>query len=46
MNSVSLIGTLTDDPQLRKSRTGGDVCLMRIALPRRRRSGQREPGVV
>lgn len=42
----TLIGTLTDDPELRKSRTGGDVCLMRIAVPRRRRSGRREPGVV
>jgi single stranded DNA-binding protein len=46
MNSVSLIGTLTDDPELVQCQTGGDVCVMRIAVPRRDRGGRREPGVV
>jgi single stranded DNA-binding protein len=46
VNSVSLIGTLTADPEVVPGRRGGEVCVMRIAVPRRNRSGRREPGVV
>jgi single-strand DNA-binding protein len=46
VNSVALTGTLVDDPQLSSGERGGDVCVMRIAVPRRSRGGRREPGVV
>lgn len=46
MNAVSLVGTLTADPELRVNRAGDDECRMRIAVPRRSRDGRREPGVV
>ncbi|HKP90579.1 MAG TPA: hypothetical protein VJT75_11480 [Thermoleophilaceae bacterium] len=41
MNAVSLIGTLTDDPELQEGR-----CTLRLAVPRRSRDGRRFPGVV
>ena len=46
MNAVSLIGQLADDPELRENRAGISECRMRLAVPRRSRDGQREPGVV
>jgi single stranded DNA-binding protein len=46
VNSVALIGTLVDDPEFSSSDRGGDVCLMRLAVPRRVRGGHREPGVI
>ena len=46
MNAVSLIGTLTDDPELQESRTAPPRCTMRLAVPRRDRTGRQEPGVV
>ena len=46
MNSVSLIGTLTDDPTMRVNRAGFDECRIRLAVPRRHRTGRQEPGVV
>jgi single-strand DNA-binding protein len=46
MNSVSLVGRLTDDPALRKNRAGIDECRMQIAVQRFARGGRREPGVV
>jgi single-stranded DNA-binding protein len=46
VNSVALTGTVVDDPQLSSGERGGDVCVMRIAVPRRSRGGRREPGVV
>ncbi|HEX8744043.1 MAG TPA: single-stranded DNA-binding protein [Thermoleophilaceae bacterium] len=46
MNTVALIGTLIADPELRSDGSGAKSCSMRIALPRRARGGQREPGVV
>jgi len=46
MNTVALIGTLVADPELRTDGSGARSCSMRIAVPRRARGGQREPGVV
>ena len=46
MNSVSLVGQLTADPELRTNRGGTDECRMRLAVQRRVRGGQPEPGVV
>lgn len=46
MNSVSLIGTLTADPEFRFNRAGIAECRMRVAVPRRTREGRRDPGVV
>jgi single-stranded DNA-binding protein len=43
MNAVSLIGTLTDDPELQERHTR---CTLRLAVPRHARNGQRLPGVV
>jgi single stranded DNA-binding protein len=45
VNSVSLIGQLTGDPELRTNRAGTDECRMRIAVQRRERDGRPEPGV-
>jgi single-stranded DNA-binding protein len=46
VNSVSLIGTLVDDPELREN--GGEPvrCMMRLAVPRRDHGGHKLPGVV
>lgn len=46
MNAVSLIGTLTADPDLQEPRSGSPCCTMRLAVPRRARDGRAEPGVV
>jgi single-stranded DNA-binding protein len=46
VNNVSLIGTLVGDPQFTVDHRGRHVCVMQIAVPRRRVSGEREPGVV
>ena len=46
MNAVSLIGTLTADPDLQKPHSGPQRCTMRLAVPRYTQSGVREPGIV
>ena len=46
MNAVSLIGTLTADPELQETATAPPRCTMRLAVPRRDRTGRQEPGVV
>jgi single stranded DNA-binding protein len=46
VNSVSLVGRLTADPELRVDRSGTDECRMRLAVQRRVRGGAPEPGVV
>jgi single-stranded DNA-binding protein len=46
VNSVSLVGHVVEEPQLRKTRSGVDECRLRIAVPRYARGGRREPGVV
>jgi len=45
MNAVSLIGTLTADPELQEP-DSAPRCTMRVAVPRRSRDGRPEPGVV
>ena len=46
MNSVSLVGRLTRDPELRHSEGESRVAVMRLAVPRRPREGQDDPGAV
>jgi single-stranded DNA-binding protein len=46
VNSVSLVGQLTGDPELSHNRAGVPECRMRIAVQRRSRNGTREPGAV
>jgi single-strand DNA-binding protein len=46
VNSVSLIGALTEPPELRTRDDGEEVCELRLAVPRFARGGTREPGVV
>ena len=46
MNSISLIGQVVGEPELRRNRADVDECRMRLAVPRRSRDGRREPGVV
>lgn len=46
MNNVSLIGTLVVDPEPTVSETGGTACVLRIEVPRRAITGQRQAGVV
>lgn len=46
VNSVSLVGRLVTDPELRTNRAGVEECRMRLAVARRSRGGQLEPGVV
>jgi single-strand DNA-binding protein len=46
LNAVSLIGTLTADPELQEPHSGVLRCTMRLAVPRYARDGRREPGVV
>jgi single-stranded DNA-binding protein len=46
VNSVSLVGRLTGDPELGVNRAGTEECRMRLAVQRRERGGEPEPGVV
>jgi single-strand DNA-binding protein len=46
VNSVSLVGQLANDPELRTDGAGQDECRMRIAVSRRTRDGGTEPGIV
>ena len=46
MNAVSVIGTLTDPPDLQEPRGRRPRCTMRLAVPLRSRAGRRDPGVV
>jgi single-stranded DNA-binding protein len=46
VNSVSLIGTLVEDPDLRENGDEPVRCTMRVAVPRRDHSGLQLPGVV
>ena len=46
MNNVSLLGFLVGDPELLVDHLGRDVCAMQIAVPRRRLTGEFDPGVV
>lgn len=46
MNNVSLIGVLVGDPDLSVARDGRDVCLMQVEVPRRRLTGELQPGVI
>jgi len=45
MNSVNLIGRLTKDPELRYSPNGNAVCTLRLAVTRRKRSGDDQGAV-
>lgn len=45
MNSISIIGRLTRDPELDRTPSGTAVCRIRLAVPRRRRDG-RDQGAV
>jgi single-strand DNA-binding protein len=40
MNAVHLIGRIVRDPELRYSKKGVEVCLLQVAVPRRRRDGE------
>jgi len=44
MNSISLVGRLTRDPELRE-RNGTEIAGMRLAVPRRPRGGEQQPPV-
>jgi single-stranded DNA-binding protein len=46
VNSVSLVGQVVGEPQLRDDWLSIPQCRMRVAVPRRSRDGRREPGVV
>jgi single-stranded DNA-binding protein len=46
VNSVALIGTLVNEPEVRRSRAGVEMCQMRLAVARRDRAGRQQPGVV
>jgi single-strand DNA-binding protein len=46
VNSVNLVGRLVGAPELRVGVNGENVCSMRVAVPRFRSGGLREPGVV
>ncbi|MGQ0678327.1 MAG: single-stranded DNA-binding protein [Actinomycetota bacterium] len=45
MNTVTLIGRLTQDPELRFTDGGTAVCTIRLAVPRRKRDGVEQPPV-
>ncbi|HVL07033.1 MAG TPA: single-stranded DNA-binding protein [Acidimicrobiales bacterium] len=45
MNTISIIGRLTRDPELDRTTSGTDVCRIRLAVPRRRKEG-RDQGAV
>jgi single-strand DNA-binding protein len=45
MNSITLIGRLTRDPELEQTTNGTAACRIRLAIPRRRKEG-RDQGAV
>jgi single-strand DNA-binding protein len=45
MNTTSLIGRLTGDPELRVTNGGTDICNLRLAVPRRKVDGEQQPPV-
>ncbi len=45
MNTIQLIGRLTQDPELRYTNTGMATTKLRLAVPRRKRSGEDQPPV-
>ena len=45
MNTVSLIGRLTKDPELRYTNSGVATTTLRLAVPRRKRNGEDQPPV-
>lgn len=45
MNTITLIGRLTRDPELEQTPTGTAVCRIRLAVPRRRKEGRDEGAV-
>ena len=45
MNTVSLIGRLTKDPELRHTNSGVATTTLRLAVPRRQRNGEEQPPV-
>ena len=45
MNTITLIGRLTRDPELEQTPTGTAVCRMRLAVPRRRKDGKDQGAV-
>ena len=45
MNSVTLIGRLTRDPELEQTPSGTAVCRFRLAVPRRRKDGMDQGAV-
>ncbi|MFN2503368.1 MAG: single-stranded DNA-binding protein, partial [Acidimicrobiales bacterium] len=45
MNTIQLIGRLTQDPELRYTNTGLATTKLRLAVPRRKRNGEEQPPV-
>ena len=45
MNTIQLIGRLTQDPELRYTNTGMATTKLRLAVPRRKRNGEEQPPV-
>ncbi len=45
MNTIQLIGRLTQDPELRYTQTGVATSTLRLAVPRRKRDGEEQPPV-
>jgi single-stranded DNA-binding protein len=46
VNTVSVIGRIVGEPQLRKNRANEDECRVTLAVPRRLRTGMADAGVV
>ncbi|HEX8741509.1 MAG TPA: single-stranded DNA-binding protein [Thermoleophilaceae bacterium] len=46
MNTVSVVGQVVGEPELRTTRSGLPECRIKLAVPRYTRGGIREPGVV
>jgi single-strand DNA-binding protein len=45
MNTIQLIGRLTQEPELRFTNTGMATTKLRLAVPRRKRNGEEQPPV-
>jgi single-strand DNA-binding protein len=45
MNTIQLIGRLTQDPELRHTSGGTATTKLRLAVPRRKRNGEEQPPV-